>query len=234
MRPLFWFAGALNNRRAECAATTSSMAKRTDTSLVPLTGRPHLSEGGRKGDAGRRQLAVQQTAIHQGWYQEFAAIQKLRDRLMGNLVYEHILISSDGSELAQAGVQHGLNLAKLHGSKVTAVTVTEPLGGQFAFASDLWSPSQDEIAAYDKAQAAVAERILARIRQSAEAAGVPIDTVHVAWRLPASALVEAAEQRGCSLMVMASHGHTGVSQVMLGSQTARAVATSKVPVLVVR
>ena len=46
-------------------------------------------------------------------------------------MYDHILISSDGSALAQLGVDHGLALAKLHGSKVTAVTVTEPLGGQF-------------------------------------------------------------------------------------------------------
>ena len=148
-------------------------------------------------------------------------------------MYEHILVSSDGSDLAQAGVDHGLKLAKVHGSKVTAVTVTEPLGGQFAFASDLWSPSQDEIAAYDKTQAAIAKRILEQIRRTAEAAGVSIETVHVPWRLPASALVEIAEQRGCSLIVMSSHGRTGLAQVMLGSQTARTVSTSKVPVLVV-
>ena len=155
-------------------------------------------------------------------------------RARGSTVYEHILVSSDGSNLAQIGVDHGLRLAKIHGSKVTAVTVTEPIGGQFAFASDLWSPTKDEIAAYDKTQAAIAERILERIRRDAEAAGVPIETVHVPWRLPASALVEIAEQRACSLIVMSSHGHTGLAQVMLGSQTARAVAASKVPVLVVR
>ena len=148
-------------------------------------------------------------------------------------MYEHILIASDGSEVAQKGVDQGLRLARTHRGRVTAVTVTEPLGGQFAFASDLWSPGQDEIAAYDKAQAAIAERILARIRRDAEAAGVPIETVHVPWRLPASALVEIAEHRGCSLIVMASRGRTGVAQAMLGSQTARTISTSRVPVLVV-
>jgi nucleotide-binding universal stress UspA family protein len=148
-------------------------------------------------------------------------------------VYEHILVSSDGSDIAQKGVDHGLKLAKVHGSKVTAVTVTEPLGGQFAFAADLWSPSQDEIVAYDKTQAAIAERILERIRRDAEAAGVSIETVHVSWRLPASALVEIAEKHSCSLIVMASRGRTGLAQAMLGSQTARTVSTSKVPVLVV-
>ena len=87
-------------------------------------------------------------------------------------MYDHILISSDGSALAQLGVDHGLALAKLHGSKVTAVTVTEPLGGQFAFASDLWTPSEAEIAAYDAAQRTIAERILGPIQREAEEMGL--------------------------------------------------------------
>ena len=149
-------------------------------------------------------------------------------------MYEHILVSSDGSEAAQAGVDHGLELACKHGSKVTAVTVTEPLGGQFAFASDLWSPSEAEIAAFDEAQAGIAQRILEPIRSKAEALGIAIETVHVPWRLVANALVETSQACGCSLIVMSSHGRTGINRVMLGSQTAEVVANAKVPVLVVR
>ena len=40
-------------------------------------------------------------------------------------MYAHILISTDGSELAQKGVDHGLSLADENGSKVTIITVTE-------------------------------------------------------------------------------------------------------------
>ncbi|CAM5501993.1 Universal stress protein F OS=Afipia felis OX=1035 GN=uspF PE=3 SV=1 [Afipia felis] len=148
-------------------------------------------------------------------------------------MYEHILVSSDGSELAQRGVDHGLKLAKLLGSRMTAVTVTEPLGGQFAFASDLWAPTQDEIATYDKTQAAIAKRILDQIRQDAEAAGVPIETIHIPWRMPASALMEIAQQQGCDLIVMSSHGRTGLTRAMLGSQTTLVASSSNVPVLVV-
>ena len=43
-------------------------------------------------------------------------------------MYEHILISSDGSQVAQAGVEKGLQLASQHGGRVTCVTVTEPMG----------------------------------------------------------------------------------------------------------
>ena len=42
-------------------------------------------------------------------------------------MYTHILISTDGSALAQRGVDHGLSLANALGSKVTIITVTEPL-----------------------------------------------------------------------------------------------------------
>lgn len=149
-------------------------------------------------------------------------------------MYDHILIPTDGSDLAQTGVDHALALAKKHGSRVTVVTVTEPFGGQFAFASDLWAPSESEISAYDDAQRQIAARILAPVKAEADALGVPVDTIHIPWRLPARALVETADENGCSLIVMASHGRTGLNKAMLGSQTAEVLATAKVPVLVVR
>jgi len=149
-------------------------------------------------------------------------------------MYDHILIPTDGSRIAQIGVDHGLDLAKKHGSKVTIATVTEPLGGQFAFASDLWTPSETEIAAYDKAQCEVAERILRDARAKAEGMGIAAETIHVPWRLPARALVEIAAETGCSLIVMSSHGRTGIDRAMLGSQTAEVLATATVPVLVAR
>ncbi|TIL42642.1 MAG: universal stress protein, partial [Mesorhizobium sp.] len=41
-------------------------------------------------------------------------------------MYKHILISTDGSDVAQRGVDHGLSLAKSLDAKVTVITVTEP------------------------------------------------------------------------------------------------------------
>ena len=149
-------------------------------------------------------------------------------------MYDHILVSSDGSEFARAGVEHGLELACKHGSKVTAVTVTEALGGQFAYAFDLWSPGEAEVEAFDKAQGLIAEKILEPIRARAEELGVPIETIHVPRKLVAGALLKVAEEKGCTLIVMASHGRTGMSRVMLGSQAAEVAENAKVPVLIVR
>lgn len=149
-------------------------------------------------------------------------------------MYEHILIPTDGSSVAEAGVEQGLDIAKKYGSKITAVTVTEPLGGQFAYASDLWAPSEAEVSAYDDAQAKMARRILGTVQDRATARGLEIEAVHIPWKLPARAIVALAEEKGCSLIVMSSHGRTGMSRVMLGSQTAEVLNTAKVPVLVAR
>ncbi|MBN9071962.1 MAG: universal stress protein [Rhizobiales bacterium] len=149
-------------------------------------------------------------------------------------MYDHILIPSDGSSLAQVGVDHGLALAKIHGAKVTAVTVTEPFGGQFAFASDLWTPDEAAAAEYDEAQRAIAERVLAPIEAKANAMGIPIETVHIPGRLVSSAITDLAGERGCSVIVMSSHGRTGIIGAMLGSQAQSVATSSTVPVIIAR
>ena len=50
----------------------------------------------------------------------------------------------------------------------------------------------------------------------------------------AGALVDVACDKGCSLLVMSSHGRSGMNRNVLGTQTAEVLATSSVPVLVVR
>ncbi len=82
-------------------------------------------------------------------------------------------------------------------------------------------------------QRKLAERILAPVKAQAEAMGISIETVHVPWRLAGRALVQTADEKGCSLIVMSSHGRTGVDRVMLVVKR-RVLATAKVPFLVVR
>lgn len=149
-------------------------------------------------------------------------------------MYDHILVPSDGSELAWAGVNHALAMAKLHGSRITAITVTEPFGGEFAYAADLWTPAPEELASYNETQEQIAQRILAPIKAKAEEMGLTADTMHMCRRPISNALVAAAEQLGCSAIVMSSHGRTGVMRAMLGSQASAVSAAAKVPVIIVK
>ena len=145
-------------------------------------------------------------------------------------MYAHILIATDGSELANRAVGQGLDLARALGSKVTAITVTEPwtaaVSGEWAVAF----PVEE----YEKAAAANAEKILVQVTQAAARIGVACDTRHVKDQFAAEGIVEEAKSLGCDLIVMASHGRRGLAKVVLGSQATRVLTHSTVPLLICR
>jgi nucleotide-binding universal stress UspA family protein len=147
-------------------------------------------------------------------------------------MHKHILIATDGSELATKAVSHGLGVAKQLGAKVTIVTGTE-----------LWSvlemtrhahDSKNPLEAYEQIAAAHAQDVLSTATALAQKAGVPFETVHMKDLKPAEAIVAAAEKAGCDLIVMASHSRTGVNKFLLGSVTSRVLALTTIPVLVYR
>ena len=63
--------------------------------------------------------------------------------------------------------------------------------------------------------------------------GISAELLHVPNAFPATAIIETAKSRGCDLIVMASHGRSGLSKLFLGSQTSEVLADGSVPVLVV-
>ncbi|WP_378230703.1 universal stress protein [Aquamicrobium segne] len=150
------------------------------------------------------------------------------------VMYTHILLPTDGSELSQAGVAHGLALARLHGARVTTMTSTEAPGGQFAYSFELWTPDAAEMEAYEETQRRAAQAILEPVIKRAGQLGIEIEAVHVPDRLAAPAILDSADKYGCDVIVMASHGRTGMSRIALGSQTADVLARASMPVIVVR
>jgi nucleotide-binding universal stress UspA family protein len=146
-------------------------------------------------------------------------------------MYGHILISTDGSEVAQKGVDHGLSLAKSLGARVTVVTVTERFP---IYAGPEWIPGPAEIEDYNARQKEAATQILADVKAAADRLGVKAETVHVPDAQPAEAIIETAKERQCSLIVMASHGRRGIRRLLLGSQTSEVLVGSPVPVLVIK
>ncbi len=145
-------------------------------------------------------------------------------------MYKHLLIATDGSDLAKKAVEQGLALAKALNAKATAVTVTESwvavVSGEMAFGFP--------IEEYDKSCAANAAQILSAVTELARMTGIACETLHVKDRFPADGIIEAAKARGCDLIVMASHGRRGISRILLGSQANQVVTRSTVPVLICR
>ena len=67
-------------------------------------------------------------------------------------MYANILLSTDGSDVARKGVEHGLALAKALNAKVTVITVTEPLSAMYGSGEATgWIPSQEEVDRFDAA-----------------------------------------------------------------------------------
>jgi nucleotide-binding universal stress UspA family protein len=145
-------------------------------------------------------------------------------------MYKHILIATDGSELAGKAVATGLALAKQLKAKVTAVTVTEPWTALVTGEMAIGFPYQE----YEKGVAESSAAILVKVTEAAKASGVECATVHMPDRFPAEGIVDCAKDKGCDLIVMASHGRRGISKLLLGSETTRVLTHSSVPVLVCR
>ena len=145
-------------------------------------------------------------------------------------MYKHILIATDGSDLAGKALIQGLALAKDLEAKVTIVTVTEPWATQMLGEADIAFPFE----AYEKAIMANAADILSKASEVASKAGISCEKVHVKERYPSEGILETAKSRGCDLIVMASHGRRGLTRLMLGSQANDVVANSTLPVLICR
>jgi len=146
-------------------------------------------------------------------------------------MYRHILIPTDGSELAGRAVRHGLSLAKSVGAKVTALTVEGSFDVYTVPASKVYEMS-GAFAEHAERAKAHAEKILNGVAEEARLAGVTCETLHLEEDHPYEAIIEAARQRGCDLIVIASHGRSGIAAVVLGSVTTKVLTHTKIPVLV--
>jgi nucleotide-binding universal stress UspA family protein len=145
-------------------------------------------------------------------------------------MYTNILIPTDGSELAGKAVQHGIALAKRIDAKMTALTVLPP----FHVLTTDTQMIEDTPARYKARMQAHAEKTLGAVAQSAQAAGVACEMIHVEHEHPYRAIIDTAQAKGCDLIVMASHGRHGIAAIVLGSETIKVLTHSQIPVLVHR
>ena len=146
-------------------------------------------------------------------------------------MYKHLLIATDGSELAGKAVSNGLALARELNASVTAVTVTEPWP-PVEMAAKMEQGKLHPIEDFEKGVANWANGVLAGVAAKAKEMGVACETVHIADHHPADGIIETSRTRDCDLIVMASHGRRGVKKLLLGSVANEVLAHSSMPVLI--
>lgn len=147
-------------------------------------------------------------------------------------MFKHILVPTDGSALSDSTVARAVSFAKETGARITFFysqpDFPMPIYGEGALI-DPTTPEQ-----FAKSAASEAEAILSKARGAAEAAGVACDSDTAVNEVPYEAIIDAADRHGCDLIFMASHGHRGLSALLLGSETNKVLTHSKIPVLVYR
>jgi nucleotide-binding universal stress UspA family protein len=148
-------------------------------------------------------------------------------------MFTNILIPTDGSELSLDAGQKAINLAKTFKATVTVLMVSRT-HKQLRDEGFVVPGLDMGKAAWEKGVTERADKVLNAIAAQAKSAGVKCETVHVFKDWTYVAIIDVAKKKGCDLIVMGSHGHGGLKQLMLGSETARVLSHSKIPVLVYR
>jgi nucleotide-binding universal stress UspA family protein len=147
-------------------------------------------------------------------------------------MFKHILIPTDGSNVAAKAIDAGVRLAAEMGAKVTGFHAEQPRPVHLYVKG--YAVEKDLIAELDRRSHQFAERCVAQVEDAARADGVPFEAVVVKSIRPYEAIIQAAQAQNCDAIFMASHGHRGLDGLLLGSVTQQVLTHSKIPVLVFR
>jgi nucleotide-binding universal stress UspA family protein len=145
-------------------------------------------------------------------------------------MFKHILLPTDGSNLSQVAIQKAVQLAKSIKARITGISVV-PAQKYYLYLTDTIMQVNKETAKQHHLQAT---RNLAVIEKAAKEAGVLCETLCESSDYPYEAIIRVAENRGCDLILMASHGRKGLKGLLLGSETQKVLTHSRIPVLVHR
>ena len=148
-------------------------------------------------------------------------------------MYSHILVTTDGSKLSLDAASNAMELARLCKAKMTALLVspTYHFNNQEGFVSPRVNIIRER---YEDARNALAKTVLERVCDEAKKSGVACEAIHVFDDAPYEAIIATADQKGCDVIAMGSHGYGGVKQFFIGSETTRVLSHTKIPVMVYR
>jgi nucleotide-binding universal stress UspA family protein len=139
-------------------------------------------------------------------------------------MYETILLPTDGSAATERAVEHAVDLARTYDATIHALYVID--AGMY---SSLEAGADIVIDALEDEGRAAVESVE---REAAEA-GVEVETT-VTSGTAHQTILDYADEVDADLIVMGTHGRTGLNRYLLGSVTERVVRTAEVPVLTVR
>lgn len=147
-------------------------------------------------------------------------------------MYERILIPTDGSSVAQAAVDHAVDIATQYDAELHALFVADTDAIAYGLRADQVDRIREgnftEMGELDKQ----AHSATGYVAEQCEDRGVTVEEHHAGGK-PHKVIAEFAGEERIDLVVMGSHGRAGVRRALLGSVTERTLRSTDAPVLVV-
>ncbi len=146
-----------------------------------------------------------------------------------HLEFKNILVATDGSRYSAAAASEAIGIAKLNNSKLTVLSVVP---------SELMPPTDLEMAIGQRDLVAEkemkeAEKNAKTVKEAAQKAGVVVQAFVMSGK-PAEAIIETAKEKSADLIVLGSHGRTGLEKLLMGSVAERVIVLATSAVLVVK
>ena len=145
-------------------------------------------------------------------------------------MFKHILIPIDGSEFSDHAIHAGVRFAKSIQARITGF-IAEP-DYTLPLYSEMVTRQAESMEAYTRRARTHAESVLKRIADCARTEAVEFGSSFVQSDNPAEAIIAAADENNCDLILMASHGRRGLDKLIHGSVTDGVLTHTNIPVLV--
>ncbi len=153
--------------------------------------------------------------------------------MRGDRPIQHILVPLDGSKMAEASIAPALEVARRLDAAITLLRVDDSLA-QLDDASfdalDQVEPGMSEVMRVSYAQRG--EAYLSAVRNRLDTT-VPVNTIALTGK-PVDAILDTAVSESCDLIVMSTHGRSGIQRWVYGSVTEKVLHSAEIPLLIVR
>jgi len=168
---------------------------------------------------------------------------------LSNIQIKKILYATDLSETAVHAFSYAVSLANMYGAGITILHVLAEFPGEDFIANmintDTWeeiksrhySDARDQLIGKKRDSVAIKEVLQAFSEEAqggAEDQAFVTDEVLIKHGAPAEVIVETAREQNCDLIVVGTHGHSTLADVMVGSTAKWIIKHSPIPVLVIR
>jgi len=139
-------------------------------------------------------------------------------------MYDRILVPTDGSAGVELTTEEATDLAAVSGATIHGLYVVDTRDYS-TLSESKWLPIETELEE-------AGERALAEIERAATDAGVE-STTAIERGIPHEEILKYVDAHAIDLVVMGTHGRTGLNRFLIGSVTEKVVRSAEVPVLVV-